>query len=119
VLVKTKEVPPTGGVAVSGKTVVDPELQDLGERYVKCMDWRGPGSVEIKRDERDGSFKLMEINPRLFGYSYLAAVAGVNLAEITVRLAMGETVEPVRSYREGVSFVRAPHDIIIEEEIGD
>jgi hypothetical protein len=46
-------------------------------------------------------------------------VAGVNLAEITVRLAMGEELDPVRSYREGVSFVRAPHDIIIEEEIGD
>jgi predicted ATP-grasp superfamily ATP-dependent carboligase len=119
VLVKTKEVPPTGGVAVSGKTVADPELQTLGERYVKCMDWRGPGSVEVKRDERNGSYKLMEINPRLFGYSYLAAVAGVNLAEITVRLAMGEELEPMRSYREGVSFVRAPHDIIIEEEIGD
>jgi biotin carboxylase len=119
VLVKTKEVPPTGGVAVSGRTVANPELQALGERYVTCIDWRGPGSVEVKLDERNGSYKLMEINPRLFGYNYLAAVAGVNLAEVTVRLALGEELEPRRTYREGVSFVRAPHDIIIEEEIGD
>jgi carbamoyl-phosphate synthase large subunit len=119
VLMKTKEVPPSGGVAVSGKTVANPDLQDLGERFVTCLGWRGPGSVEIKLDERDGSYKLMEVNPRLFGYNYLAAVAGVNLAEVTVRLALGEEVEPRRSYREGVSFVRAPHDIIVEEEIGD
>jgi predicted ATP-grasp superfamily ATP-dependent carboligase len=119
VLVKTREVPATGGVAVSGRTVSNPELQELGERFVTCLDWRGPASVEIKHDERDGSYRLMEVNPRLFGYNYLAAVAGVNLAEVTVRLAMGEELEPRRSYREGLSFVRAPHDIIIEEEIGD
>lgn len=119
VLMKTREVPSTGGVAVSGKTVSNPDLQDLGEGFATCLGWRGPASVEVKQDERDGSYKLMEVNPRLFGYNYLAAVAGVNLAEVTVRLAMGEELEPQRQYREGLSFVRAPHDVIVEEEIGD
>ncbi len=117
VLRKTKEIPPRGGVALAGITVEEPGLQDLGEKYVACLEWTGPASPEIKLDDRDGSYKLMEVNPRLFGYNYLAAMAGVNLAEMIVRLAMGEEVEPVRTYRKGLSFVRAPYDLIVEEEI--
>ena len=117
VLKKTKEIPPQGGVAVAGITVLEPELQKMGEKYVKCLGWTGPASPEVKLDQRDGSYKLMEVNPRLFGYNYLAAMAGVNLSEITVRLAIGEKLEPIRTYREGVSFVRAPYDLIIEEKI--
>lgn len=117
VLRKTKEVPPSGGVAVAGVTVSNPGLQDLGERYVRALEWVGPASVEVKMDERDGSYKLMEVNPRLFGYSYLAAKAGVNLSEVTVRLALGEDVEPRRSYEAGLSFVRSPFDLIIREAI--
>jgi carbamoyl-phosphate synthase large subunit len=117
VLRKTKEIPPSGGVAVAGVTVSNPELQDLGERYVRALEWVGPASVEVKMDERDGSYKLMEVNPRLFGYNYLAAKAGVNLAEVTVRLALGEKVEPRRRYEAGLSFVRSPYDLVIREEI--
>ncbi len=117
VLKKTKEIPPTGGVAVAGVTVENKELQSLGERYVSCLEWIGPASAEIKQDERDGAYKLMEVNPRLFGYNYLASAAGVNLAEVTVRLALGENVEPAKTYTAGLSFVRAPYDLIIQEEV--
>jgi len=119
VLQKTKEIPQTGGVAVAGKTVANPALQELGEKYVSCLGWCGPASPEVKLDERDGGYKLMEVNPRLFGYNYLAARSGVNLAAITVRLALGEDVQPVRNYTEGLSFVRAPYDLIVEGRIGD
>jgi len=119
VLKKTKEVPPSGGVAVAGTTVAEPALQDLGERYVRCLGWCGPACPEVKLDERDGSFKLMEVNPRLFGYNYLATKAGVNLPAITARLALGEEVQPVRTYKEGLSFVRAPYDLIVEGKPGE
>jgi len=119
VLRKVKQVPPMGGVAVAGKTVQDPEMMELGERYVSCLGWVGPASPEIKRDERDGSLKLMEVNPRLFGYNYLATAAGMNLSEITVRLALGEKLEPTREYREGLCFVRTPFDILVDDEVCD
>jgi carbamoyl-phosphate synthase large subunit len=118
VLKKTRELPPSGGVAVAGVTVADPKLQELGESYGKCLGWVGPASPEIKLDERDGSYKLMEVNPRLFGYNYLATAAGVNLSEVTARLALGQDIDPLRDYEEGVSFVRAPYDLVVREEAG-
>jgi len=117
-LEKIKQVPQSGGVAVAGRTVLNEELQELGERYVTALGWIGPASPEVKLDERDGSFKLMEVNPRLFGYSYLAAKAGVNLSEITARLAVGEEVPPQREYRPDLYFVRAPEDMILKEVPG-
>lgn len=119
VLKKTKELPHTGGVALAGTTVAEPALQDLGEKYVECLGWCGPACPEVKLDERDRGYKLMEVNPRLFGYNYLATKAGVNLPEITARLALGEEVEPVRTYKEGLSFVRAPYDLIVEGKTGE
>jgi hypothetical protein len=38
--------------------------------------------VELKRDARDGRFKLMEINPRLWQWHGLAAACGVDLPRI-------------------------------------
>ena len=114
-LEKIKQLPEKGGVAVAGRTVRNPKLQELGEKYVTSLGWIGPASPEIKLDERDGSFKLMEVNPRLFGYNYLAAKAGINLSEVTAMLAAGEAVSPLREYRADLYFVRSPHDIIIQE----
>ncbi len=115
VLRKTRQSPPSGGVAVAGMTVKEPELRELGERLVSCLDWMGPASPEIKLDERDGSYKLMEVNPRLFGYNYLASVAGVNLPEITARIALGQEVYRIDDYEVGLGFVRAPFDIIVSD----
>ena len=41
--------------------------------------FHGVSQVEFKRDPRDGRFKLMEINPRLWQWHGLAAACGVDL----------------------------------------
>ena len=55
----------------------------------------GLSQVEFKRDRRDGSFKLMEVNPRLWQWHGLAAACGVDLPLIAYRDLTGERREPV------------------------
>ena len=43
------------------------------------MGYHGIAHIEFKLDARDGVYKLMEINPRGWQFSYLATVCGVNL----------------------------------------
>ena len=43
--------------------------------------------VEFKRDPRDGRFKLMEVNPRLWLWHGLAAALGVDFARSRTRPA--------------------------------
>ena len=58
--------------------------------------------VEFKRDERDGSLKLMEINGRFWGSLQLAVDAGVDFPSILVDMACGNPLQSVPPYRPGV-----------------
>ena len=51
------------------------EVVDAGLRLLAALDYAG-SQVEFKRDPRDGRYKLMEINPRLYQWHGLAAACG-------------------------------------------
>src|SRR5438128_885809 len=57
--------------------------------------------VEFKRDARDGKFKLMEINPRLWQWHGLAAACGIDLPRIAYADLVGETPKEATMNGEG------------------
>jgi carbamoyl-phosphate synthase large subunit len=57
---------------------------------------------------------IIEINPRIPAWVYLAVGAGQNLPEAMVRLALGEKVKPFDKYQIGRMFVRYSYDLIID-----
>ena len=59
----------------------------------------GLSQVEFKRDVRDGGFKLMEINPRLWQWHGLATACGVDLPRIAYADLVGEP--PAQSEMNG------------------
>lgn len=100
---RLREKPPSGGVSVLSESVpLDPEASGQAERLLSRLGWHGVAMVEFKRNDRDGSLRLMEINGRFWGSLQLAIDAGVDFPALVARMAMGETVEPVLSYRVGV-----------------
>jgi predicted ATP-grasp superfamily ATP-dependent carboligase len=92
---KLKQVPPGIGTCRVGEAVWVQEVVDAGLRLLRELGFTGISQVEFKRDLRDGRFKLMEINPRLFQWHGLAASCGVDLPLIAYRDLTGEKVEPV------------------------
>ncbi|MFQ6051610.1 MAG: ATP-grasp domain-containing protein [Candidatus Hydrothermarchaeota archaeon] len=107
VLKKLREKPETGGVAWAGEVVNDERVHSLGKKVVERIGgWRGAISIEFKLDGRDKNYKLMEINPRLFGYNYLATEAGINLAWYLVLLSLGKKLPSIPKPREGLTFIR-------------
>ena len=66
------------------------EVVDAGLRFLRGLGFHGISQVEFKRDPRDGRFKLMEINPRLWQWHGLAAACGVDLPLIAYRDLTGE-----------------------------
>jgi predicted ATP-grasp superfamily ATP-dependent carboligase len=69
------------------------------------------GGVEFKKDERDGSYKLIEFNARLGMWDSYGARCGVDIPYVAYRDAMGEPVEIQRQYREGVFWIDFQRDI--------
>lgn len=70
--------PLTGGISVDVTTVDDPALSVFATKVLRGLRWHGVCDLECILDERDGCFKLIEINPRFWGILDLAVKAGVN-----------------------------------------
>lgn len=100
---RLREKPPSGGVSVLRESIpVHPVLRDYSERLLRALKWRGVAMVEFKKDDLAGDYKLMEVNGRFWGSLQLAIDAGVDFPSILVRIALGETVAPIRDYKVGV-----------------
>jgi carbamoyl-phosphate synthase large subunit len=59
-----------------------------------------------------GKYYMIEINPRIPAWVYLAVGAGQNIPEALVKLAIGETVEPMTGFKTGTMFIRYSFDMI-------
>jgi D-aspartate ligase len=92
---KLVQVPPLVGTCRVGESVWVQEVVDAGLRLLRALGFHGVSQVEFKRDPRDGRFKLMEVNPRLWQWHGLAAACGVDLTLIAYRDLAGEDVAPV------------------------
>jgi predicted ATP-grasp superfamily ATP-dependent carboligase len=57
--------------------------------------------VEFKIDSRDGTAKLLEVNPRFWGSLALAINTGVNFPYLLTLLALGLDFTAVHTYRLG------------------
>ena len=99
------------GKAWSGITLDDPKLLDLTHKIIRATNWRGGMELEIVKSSKNELF-IIEINPRIPAWVYLAVGAGQNLPEALVKLALGQEVQPYESYEVGKMFVRYSYDLI-------
>lgn len=100
------------GKAWAGVTVADERLIKLCRRTIAALKWRGPLELEVIKARRDGTYHILEINPRFPAWVFLAQGAGQNLPHACLRLALGEKASPMSSYQAGIMFVRAAQDIV-------
>jgi carbamoyl-phosphate synthase large subunit len=99
------------GKAWSGITLDDPRMLELTRRIIQAMKWRGGMELELVKSHKNEYF-IIEINPRIPAWVYLAVGAGQNLPEALVKLALGMEVTPFQAYEVGKMFVRYSYDLI-------
>jgi D-aspartate ligase len=107
---KLLQAPAGVGTCRVGEAVWDDAAVDGALRLLRELGFHGISQVEYKRDPRDGSLRLMEVNARLWQWHSLAADCGVDLAAIAYRDTLGMAVDPVtsrdHSRRRWVALVR-------------
>jgi D-aspartate ligase len=92
------------------ETIELPELEELSLRLLREIDYYGLVEIEYKRDPRDGEYKLLDINPRTWGYHTLGQRAGVDFPYLLYADQVGEPVGRQRA-RAGVGWLRALTDV--------
>ena len=91
------------------ETVDDPKPSAAAVRLIEAMRYTGIVEVEFKRDLRDGKLKLLDINPRVWGWHSLCGPAGVDYPYLLWLLTVGEPI-PETKAAAGVRWVRMSTD---------
>lgn len=108
---KIRYYPPTGGSSTLNRTVDRPDIVERAVRMLRGIGWTGLGDCDFIEDPRDGTPKLMEINPRFTRSIKICLRAGVDFPLLLYRFVMGESPPPVLAYRIGTMLRYLPADV--------
>lgn len=87
-----------------------PEIEQPARRLLAAIRYTGIVEVEFKYDCRDGRYKLLDVNPRIWTWSSLCRRAGVDYPYLLWRMMVGEPVSEVTG-RAGIRWVRMSTDL--------
>lgn len=108
---RARQHPMDFGQASTFAEIVDvPELANISEKFLSLIGYYGIAEVEFMKDPRNDKYKLLEINPRVWGWHTLAIGAGVDLPYLLYLDMIGERIE-VQLPSNHVKWVRLVTDI--------
>lgn len=102
------------GVSIAGRTVHDPELEEMAGAVARAIGLVGVANVQLRRD-REGRAALLEVNARFPGSLPLTIAAGVDIPSLVVDLFLGRSLPESVPFRE-IASVRFLEDIVIEPD---
>jgi D-aspartate ligase len=91
------------------ETMDVPGIDEYSEQFLRQIDYYGLVELEYKRDERDGQYKLLDVNARTWGYHSIGPRAGVDFPFLLFADQLGQEVA-FASARPGISWVRLTTD---------
>jgi D-aspartate ligase len=108
---RTRQYPIDFGYSSSFVETLDvPEIVAPSQRLLAAIRYTGLVEVEYKFDARDRRYKLLDINPRLWTWSPLGALAGVDFPYLLWRMLTGQPVQE-QVGRFGARWVRMSTDV--------
>ncbi|MFL0095404.1 carboxylate--amine ligase [Tenacibaculum maritimum] len=109
---KLTQYPDRFGVFSSAINTAPEIIKRQGEKLLNVMDLHGICEPEFKYDERDGKYKLMEINLRSMMWHRLGNLSGVHLQYTQYLDALGKEVKKEKQNLKGdIHFVYMKHEI--------
>ncbi len=108
---RTRQHPMDFGHASTFAELVEiPEMKQISERFLNLISYYGIGEVEFMHDPRDGKYKLIELNPRIWGWHTLAIAAGVDLPYILYQDMIGQKIRTPSPLKD-MKWVRLGTDV--------
>jgi biotin carboxylase len=99
--------------AAAGESCAPLPVVAEAAKLARKLNWWGGVTIQTKIDQRDGEFKLMEINPRLGTHLWYRTELGINEPWICLNIARGREVDAIKNYPKGTMLLEP-----VEEAIG-
>lgn len=109
---KLREHPIQYGTATMAESILLPEIVEEAKPLVAALGYTGTCEIEFMYDNRDGVWKLIEINPRTWLWVGLAKECGIDYAKMMYRYVNGEAQEFPTSYKVGVKWRNSITDFV-------
>ena len=107
---RTRQHPMDFGHASTFAELVNiPQMKNIAEKFLSLVGYYGIAEVEFMHDPRDGKFKLIEVNPRVWGWHTLAIAAGVDFPYLIYRDMIGKQID-VPQPLDDVKWIRLVTD---------
>ncbi|MEA3461474.1 MAG: ATP-grasp domain-containing protein, partial [Bacteroidota bacterium] len=102
VILKPRFFPVNGGTSTANLTIEHPEIQEVTRSLLEGLKWKGAADVDYILDPRDQKAKILEINPRVTAGIKIGFIAGLDYADLHLKLALGQEVPRMESYELGI-----------------
>ena len=102
---KIRQYPPDFGSGTFCISKWRPHIVGQVNDFFKDIGYYGIGEIELKKDPRDGIYKMIETNIRTVSQNRLAAACGVDVEYIAYLDAIGEPLSGTPQQTDGVMWV--------------
>lgn len=100
-----------GNASTFVETTNQPVVEEAGRRFLESIGLDGLAEVEFKFDRRDGKYKILDVNPRTWGWHTLGKAAGIDFACLLWRQAVGLPVTPMETTHKA-AWIREITDLV-------
>jgi D-aspartate ligase len=100
-----------GNASTFVETTSQPVVEAAGRRFMQSIGFDGLAEVEFKFDPRDGKYKILDVNPRTWGWHTLGKAAGMDFPYLLWQQAIGLPVAPVEAHHEA-AWIREITDFV-------
>lgn len=108
---KIRQSPPYTGATTLGECLPNPTVQETTERFMRDIGYRGILDIGYRFDERDGQYKLLDVNPRIGGtFRLFVGDNGVDVLRALHLDLTGREVPPT-TLQEGRRWLVEPLDL--------
>jgi D-aspartate ligase len=100
-----------GNASTFVQTTDQPIVEAAGRQFLESIGFDGMAEVEFKFDPRDGKYKILDVNPRPWGWHALGKAAGMDFPYLLWRQAVGLPVTPVNTHHRA-AWIREITDVV-------
>ena len=87
---RIRTFPSSGGVSVYSASELNYEIINISKSIVQKLEWSGLAMIEFMYDDETSSWKVIELNPRLWGSILLSPFSNVNLLKNYIEISLGK-----------------------------
>jgi predicted ATP-grasp superfamily ATP-dependent carboligase len=100
-----------GNASTFVETTKQADVEAAGRRFLESIGFDGLAEVEFKFDPRDGKYKILDVNPRTWGWHTLGKAAGIDFPYLLWRQTVGLPVIPINTNRKA-AWIREITDFV-------